>query len=311
MSTGTSQPSVAAAPSSASTDKKMVPRTEKTSTKKHADFFDLVARYDLGEMAFADTFGGASGLWRKVRTVVGKVGVGLDGEVTVRWAKTSLAKKVSMVSLLHKAAPWLAGFENFWGAEWLLSKAINQRVTDGNRAANKRRRDEMMAQLAQTKAAPPTLASSQPPASSPLPSSPLPFSPPASTPPISGLPISSPPISSAPAPLSAAAPTLPAAEMSPNEAHLAQQVRELQAQLKSLIAQQHTARSEEAEISRPVKRTRRKGASKIYQEAIRIERESEDEREVRRARKAEGRRQKHKEGEDLDGLLMELGMGVN
>lgn len=37
----------------------------------------MAIRYDLGEEAFADTFDGATGLWQKVRTVVGKV--------TVRW----------------------------------------------------------------------------------------------------------------------------------------------------------------------------------------------------------------------------------
>ena len=67
-------------------------------------------------------------------------------------------------------------------------------------------------------------------------------------------------------------------------------------------------------ISRPGNRgrknTRRKGASKAYQEAIRIERESEDEREVRRVRKASKRQRKQTTGEEVESMLTELGMST-
>jgi hypothetical protein len=58
------------------------------------------------------------------------------------------------------------------------------------------------------------------------------------------------------------------------------------------------------------KNTRRKGVSKVYQEAISIERETEDEREERRTRKASKRQRKQATGEELDGVLTELGMAT-
>jgi hypothetical protein len=296
------------------TPHKKVPKSEKAKVKRNGDFFDLVVRYNLGEQAFADTFGGAAELWRKVLSVVGKVAVGLDGRVTVRWAKVTHAGKLHMINLLQKGAPWLKAFQNSWGAEWLLSKAINQRVTDGNRGTNKRRREEMVSQLAQTKAALPALtppsSASAPPSPAPAPPSPAPASPsPASTPP-------------------SAAPPVPTA--SP-----LQQIQLLQEQLNLLIQQQQQATAEkspnhEEEVTaapendeiltlaladidpRPVNSgrmaTRRKGASRMYKEAISIERESEDEREQRRTRKVQKRQQKQKVGEEMDSLLAELGM---
>ena len=48
-------------------------------------------------------------------------------------------KKLAIISILHKAAPWLNNFDGCWAAEWLLSKAINQRVTNENRDLKKRR----------------------------------------------------------------------------------------------------------------------------------------------------------------------------
>ena len=120
-----------------------------------------------------------------------------------------------------------------------------------------------------------------------------------------------------------------------------QQIQLLQAQLNSLIQQQQQI-NRPAEVEKEVtattptpiivsdhgnekvtlpemevigrsgnrgrKNMRRKGASKVYQEAIRIERETEDEREERRMRKASKRQRKQTTGEELDGVLTELGM---
>jgi hypothetical protein len=304
------------------TSDKKVPKSEKARVKKNGDFFDLVVKYNLGEQAFADTFDGAAELWRKVRSVVGKVAVGLDGRVTVRWAKVPHTGQLHMVNLLQKGAPWLKAFENSWGAEWLLGKAINQRVTDGKRGAKKRRHEEMVSQLAQTKAALPAPTSSSPasPSSSPA-AAPAP-APPAPTPPA--------PTAHASSPL----PNTPSSSITP-----AQQIQLLQEQLSLLIQQQqksnHQATAEEpathvegmtAEVAtpapgnddlanidpRPVNSgrmaTRRKGVSRTYQEAIRIERESEDEREQRRVKKVQKRQQKQKVGGEVDSLLEELGM---
>ena len=158
-------------PSSDPVSDRKVPGSEKKNIKKGGDFLDLVVKYGLGEEAFADTFDGATGLWQKVRTVIGKVAVGLDGKVTTGWAKLPLAKKVSIISTLHKAAPWLHAFEDCWAAEWLLSKAINHRVTERNRRANKKRHEEMMLKFTQ-------LTAHNPSSSPPLPSSPPPSPPP-------------------------------------------------------------------------------------------------------------------------------------
>jgi len=66
--------------------------------------------------------------------------VGLDGKVTVRWAKIPNAKKLAMTCMLPRRCLGFA-LSRIAGAEWLLGKAINQRVTDGNRGSKKRGRD--------------------------------------------------------------------------------------------------------------------------------------------------------------------------
>jgi hypothetical protein len=48
-------------------------------------------------------------------------------------------EKLAIISIFHMAAPWLTNFDGCWAAEWLLSKAINQRVTNENRDLKKRR----------------------------------------------------------------------------------------------------------------------------------------------------------------------------
>ena len=310
---------------------KKVPLSEKSKIKKGGDFLDLVVKYGHGEEAFADTFGGATKLKNKVRTVIGKVAVGLDGKPTVRWAKIPLAKKLAIISMLHKAAPWLKNFDDCWAAEWLLSRAINQRVTNENRAPKKRRHDEMIMQLAQSTAQ--STAQSAPQRSS---QSPPPLDPSLSPlNPSSSLPPSSPPSSPPPDPAAVPCPVL----LPPNDIN--QQIQLLQAQLNSLIQQQQQI-NRPAEVEKEVtattptpiivsdhgnekvtlpemevigrsgnrgrKNMRRKGASKVYQEAIRIERETEDEREERRMRKASKRQRKQTTGEELDGVLTELGM---
>jgi hypothetical protein len=169
---------------------KKVPLSEKSKIKKGGDFLDLVVKYGHGEEAFADTFGGATKLKNKVRTVIGKVAVGLDGKATVRWAKIPLAKKLAIISMLRKAAPWLKNFDDCWAAEWLLSRAINQRVTNENRAPKKRRHDEMILQLAQSTAQSAPRSSQSPP---PLDPSLSPLNPSSSPPPSSPPPLTSPP----------------------------------------------------------------------------------------------------------------------
>jgi hypothetical protein len=323
---------------------KKVPKSEKANIKKGANFLDLVVKYDLGEEAFIDTFDGAVKLWQKVRIVIGKVAVGLDGKVTTRWAKIPLAKKLSIISTLHKAAPWLHTFEDCWAAEWLLSKAINQRVTDRNRGAKKMRQKEMISQFAQSTAA--SLShnpsSSSPPSSSPPPRS----SPPtlSSLPPRSSspLPPSSPPLPSSLLPSGSGTSAVPLLSSSVN-----QQIQLLQEQLNFLIRQQQQQQPTRIQVEKeatpttptivniegdeeatalpdmPIetasrtgnltgantqRNTRRKGASKLYQDAIGLERQSEDEREVRRATKVRKRQRKQTTGQELDGLMTELGM---
>jgi hypothetical protein len=97
----------------------ILPQTEKSKIKKGGDILDLVVKCGHGEEAFADMFGGVTKLKNKVRTVIGKAPVGLDGKVTVRWAKIPVAKKLAIISMLHKAAPWLNNFDmlNGYSAE--------------------------------------------------------------------------------------------------------------------------------------------------------------------------------------------------
>jgi hypothetical protein len=301
---------------------KKVPKPE-NEIKKGSELFDLVVKHGLGEEAFTDTFDGATGLWHKVRTVIGKVAVGLDGKATTRWAKIPVQKKMAIITTLNKAAPWLQAFQDGWAAEWLLNRAINQRVSDGSRKVKKRRHEEMMAQFAQSPAAnvPHSSSDSSPPSLVPSP----------------------PQISPPPAPLSSSPPPPPTP--APLPSNLTEQIQLLQAQMQAqmqaqinLLIQQHmqqrqplpeeatattatTATSDEEVttlpempvevVSRPGgpgRKTRRKGTSKVYQEAIQMERESEDEREAQRSRKALKRQRKQTTGKELDGFLTELGM---
>jgi hypothetical protein len=109
---------------------------EKAHTHKNAQLFDVVTKYELGDIAEAETFGNARVLGRKVKTVIAKYAVSCDGKVGERWNRMPSQQR-SLIKALHAAAPWLRAFEDDWASEWLLSKGVNQRVTDCNRATYK------------------------------------------------------------------------------------------------------------------------------------------------------------------------------
>jgi len=125
--------------------------SEKPNLRSNGDLFTLTTKYDLGEMALEDSFDKASRLWRKVKVIVTKTAVDSDGKISMRWRKLSLQSRSAMVEALYAVAPWLRYFENDWGAEWLLSKAINQRVTDANRGNAKKKEKDALERLALAK----------------------------------------------------------------------------------------------------------------------------------------------------------------
>jgi hypothetical protein len=126
----------------------MVSVTEKAHIRKNGDLFEIASKYELGDIAKADTFENARRLGRKVKTVIARHAVNCDGKVTKRWRRMSSQQRSLMVQALHSAAPWLKMFEDDWASEWLLSKAVNQRVTEYNRASYKRKEKDAFDRLA-------------------------------------------------------------------------------------------------------------------------------------------------------------------
>jgi hypothetical protein len=56
---------------------KKVPVNEKAHIRKNAQLFDIALKYELGDIAEADTFDNARGLSRKVKTVIAKYAINL------------------------------------------------------------------------------------------------------------------------------------------------------------------------------------------------------------------------------------------
>jgi hypothetical protein len=127
---------------------KKVPVNEKAHIRKNAQLFDIALKYELGDIAEADTFDNARGLSRKVKTVIAKYAINCDGKISKRWNRMSSQQRSLMVKALHAAVPWLKSFEDDWASEWLLSKGVNQRVTDCSRASYKQKEKERFDRLA-------------------------------------------------------------------------------------------------------------------------------------------------------------------
>lgn len=119
-----------------------VPILEKRNTRALVNLFNLTNRYHLGDQARLDTVDGAKGLSRKVKAVIGRYAVAADGKVAVRWSHISCHDRWTMIKVLNSGATWLENFENHWLSEWVLSKGVNQRVTDTTRASYKRREEK-------------------------------------------------------------------------------------------------------------------------------------------------------------------------
>lgn len=119
--------------SNASSQLSVVPLREQRATKKGADLHNLVQQYNLGDEAVLDTADGAKITHQKVKATINKYAVNDTGRVVRRWLKQPLQLRSCMVKDLIQKARWLGRFEDDWAAEWLLRKAIDQRVVDTQR----------------------------------------------------------------------------------------------------------------------------------------------------------------------------------
>lgn len=128
----------------------LVPLAEKYDLWKLSQLFDLANKYNLGDAARFDTVDKARNLTRKVRIVITKHAADADGWITKRWNTISSQSKATMSKALHRNTPWLSFFEEDWMAEWLLSRQLNQKVSDVNRATHKTKEQETRAFLAKS-----------------------------------------------------------------------------------------------------------------------------------------------------------------
>lgn len=101
--------------------------------KKGTDLYNVICKYNFGNDAVLDTSYGAKVLHRKVKAIITKYAVDESGNVSRRWPKLSTQTRGLMIKDLTSKARWLSRFEDDWAAEWILCKAVNQRVVDRQR----------------------------------------------------------------------------------------------------------------------------------------------------------------------------------
>ena len=126
-----------------------MPEGEQKYVQKTADLFNIIRKYNLGSEALEDTFEKAKGLSQKVKATIAKHGTDGNGKVAKRWNKLSTERRNLMVKELHTAAPWLEEFEDDWACEWVLSKGINQRTSNGSHSSYREKEQERKRRLAQ------------------------------------------------------------------------------------------------------------------------------------------------------------------
>ena len=129
----------------ASSSSAIIPSSEARYVKNGLDLHNLVRKYNFGDEAVLDTSYRAKILHRKVRATISKYAIGESGKVSRRWPKLPTQICSLMIKDLISKARWLSQFEDDWAAEWILHKAVDQRVVDAQRktGANARIRDTL------------------------------------------------------------------------------------------------------------------------------------------------------------------------
>jgi hypothetical protein len=110
-----------------------VPFKERNNVNKPADLYDVVLRYDLGDVAIADTENEAKLLRKKLTTVINRHAVDDTGKVLSRWRKQPVTLRSNMVRNLIRGASWLEKFEGDWAPEWLLARRVDMKHSEGQR----------------------------------------------------------------------------------------------------------------------------------------------------------------------------------
>lgn len=119
--------------SKASSSSEIIPSSEARYVKKGTDLHSVIRKYNFGNDAVLDTSHGAKILHRKVKITISKYAVDESGKVSRRWLQLSTQTRGLMIKDLISKARWLGRFEDDWAAEWILRKAVNQRVVDWQR----------------------------------------------------------------------------------------------------------------------------------------------------------------------------------
>ena len=111
----------------------IIPSSEARYVKKGTDLYSVICKYNFGNNAMLDTTYRAKILYRKVKTTISKYAVDESGKVSRRWLKLSTQTRSLMIKDLINKARWLSQFENSWAVEWILRKAVDQRIVDWQR----------------------------------------------------------------------------------------------------------------------------------------------------------------------------------
>lgn len=93
----------------------------------------LVERYTLGKDAAKDTANNAEALDDKIKDLIIRNG-NAEGKITTFWCKMTTQQRYRFTSRLREVSPWFKHFENDWGTDWVLSRAVNLHVTKSKRS---------------------------------------------------------------------------------------------------------------------------------------------------------------------------------
>lgn len=110
-----------------------IPSSDAPYVKNGTDLHNLILKYNFGNDAVVDTSLGAKILHRKVKATISKYAIDKSGKVSRRWPKLPTQTRGLMIKDLISNACWLGQFEDDWAAEWILRKAVDQRVVDAQR----------------------------------------------------------------------------------------------------------------------------------------------------------------------------------
>ena len=118
---------------------RVIPVERQLGTTNFDQMLGVVQEYNLGAK-ISNMFANKGQLLReRVKPLIRKVATDENGIFFRTWKGMTTLWRAELVNTLHRMEPWLERhFEGGWGADWILKKLIDQRVSDKKRKRSKK-----------------------------------------------------------------------------------------------------------------------------------------------------------------------------